>query len=99
VPAGRGPDDLVMSAALVGALEGVDLRERIARGAWRGHAACVLGPETLPVDTQLVSGLKTQGSGRIEGGFHARERRNRRARCSGRGAGCSAAGSAGSVSG
>lgn len=32
VPAGRGHDDLVMSAALVVALEGVDLRERIARG-------------------------------------------------------------------
>jgi hypothetical protein len=32
VPAGRGHDDLVMSAALVVALEDVDLRERIARG-------------------------------------------------------------------
>jgi hypothetical protein len=33
VPAGRGHDDLVMSAALVVALEGVDLRSRIARGS------------------------------------------------------------------
>jgi hypothetical protein len=33
VPAGRGHDDLVMSAALVVALEGVDLRGRIARGS------------------------------------------------------------------
>ncbi len=33
VPAGRGHDDLVMSAAMVVALEGVDLRERIARGS------------------------------------------------------------------
>ncbi len=33
VPAGRGHDDLVMSAALVAALEGIDLRSRIARGA------------------------------------------------------------------
>lgn len=33
VPAGRGHDDLVMSAALVVALETVDLRERIARGS------------------------------------------------------------------
>lgn len=32
VPAGRGHDDLVMSAALVVALETVDLRSRIARG-------------------------------------------------------------------
>jgi hypothetical protein len=33
VPAGRGHDDLVMSAALVVALEDVDLRCRIARGS------------------------------------------------------------------
>ncbi len=33
VPAGRGHDDLVMSAALVVALEGLDLRNRIARGS------------------------------------------------------------------
>lgn len=33
VPAGRGHDDLVMSAALVVRLEGVDLRSRIARGS------------------------------------------------------------------
>lgn len=33
VPAGRGHDDLVLSAALVVALEDVDLRERIARGS------------------------------------------------------------------
>ncbi len=32
VPAGRGHDDLVISAAMVVALEGKDLRERIARG-------------------------------------------------------------------
>ena len=32
VPPGRGHDDLVMSAALVVALEGADLRSRIARG-------------------------------------------------------------------
>ena len=32
VPAGRGHDDLVMSAALVAALEGWDWRERVARG-------------------------------------------------------------------
>jgi hypothetical protein len=32
VPAGRGHDDLVVSAALVASLEGEDLRERIARG-------------------------------------------------------------------
>lgn len=33
VPPGRGHDDLVMSAALVVALEGTDLRTRIARGS------------------------------------------------------------------
>ena len=33
VPPGRGHDDLVISAALVAALEGLDLRRRIARGA------------------------------------------------------------------
>jgi hypothetical protein len=33
VPAGRGHDDLVMSAALVVALEGMDWRSRIARGS------------------------------------------------------------------
>lgn len=32
VPAGRGHDDLVMSLALVAALDGLDLRERTARG-------------------------------------------------------------------
>ena len=32
VPPARGHDDLVMSAALTAALEGVDWRERIARG-------------------------------------------------------------------
>ena len=32
VPAGRGHDDLVMSAALVAALDGWDWRERVARG-------------------------------------------------------------------
>ena len=42
VPAGRGHDDLVMSAALVVALEGVDLRSRIARGTL-GRAT---GPES-----------------------------------------------------
>lgn len=33
VPIGRGHDDLVMSAALVVALEGLDLRSRIAKGS------------------------------------------------------------------
>jgi hypothetical protein len=33
VPAGRGHDDLVMSAALVVALDGTDLRSRIVRGS------------------------------------------------------------------
>lgn len=32
VPSGRGHDDLVMSAALVATLDGVDWRERVARG-------------------------------------------------------------------
>jgi hypothetical protein len=32
VPSGRGHDDLVMSAALVTALEGVDWRSRVAKG-------------------------------------------------------------------
>jgi hypothetical protein len=32
VPAGRGHDDLVMSAALVATLDGVDWRPRVARG-------------------------------------------------------------------
>ena len=33
VPTGRGHDDLVMSAALVATLDGIDWRERVARGA------------------------------------------------------------------
>jgi hypothetical protein len=33
VPPGRGHDDLVMSAALVATLDGIDWRERVARGA------------------------------------------------------------------
>jgi hypothetical protein len=33
VPPGRGHDDLVISAALVAALDGFDFRERVARGA------------------------------------------------------------------
>lgn len=33
VPAGRGHDDLVLSAALAATLDGFDWRERVARGA------------------------------------------------------------------
>lgn len=37
VPPGRGHDDLVVSAALVATLEGIDLRSRIARGTNHHH--------------------------------------------------------------